>query len=56
MDLVYANEPKSNRQSSLAGHLNLVADALSRFDIEEDNFDNLSTGSESKPLLYEEEK
>ena len=46
----------SKWENSLAGHLNLVADALSRLDIEEDKFDNFSTGSQSKPLLYEEEK
>ena len=35
----------SKWKSFLAGHLNLVSDPLSRLDIEEDNFDNLSTGS-----------
>ena len=40
----------------IAGELNLVADALSRLDILEDEFDVLPTDSDLKPLVYEEEK
>ena len=44
------------RVRHLPGHLNLVADALSRLDIEEDDYDDLPTDIDSKPLFYEEEK
>ena len=39
----------------IAGELNLVADALSRLAISEDEFDVLPTDSDSKPLVYEDE-